>query len=230
MNRTTIKKATGLAGAVAIAGGSQAYGAIVAVTPPANLTNTAGSATTTTINWDVNGDGTADFQFSDRYPNIAAGSYGVVWQENMNPATSALATTNGVVGYQGSFVRYASALTAGTSIATASAFSTSAQVVLGSRYSYGGNGISNYGGFAAAVAPGTFRYAGFRFNATDGTHFGWIQLAVNAGTITFVNAAYQSTPATAIIAGAVPEPGSMAALALGAAAVVGAVSKRRRSK
>ena len=97
--------------------------------------------------------------------------------------------------------------------------------------------VHYYGGFAAngpngSVAPGTFAFAGFRFNAADGTHFGWVKLAVNAGLIDFANpiaAAYESTPGTAIAAGAVPEPGTMSLLALGAAGVVGAVIKRRRA-
>ena len=59
-----------------------------------------------------------------------------------------------------------------------------------------------------------------------------LSFAVNAGLIDFANpiaAAYESTPNTAIAAGAVPEPGTMSLLALGAAGVVGAVIKRRRS-
>ncbi len=238
MHRTSIKKATGLAGAVAIACGSSAYGAIVSVAPPADLTNTPGGGgaipgfgtfTGTFAFWDVNNDGTTDFEFTNRYPNTAAGGYGVVWQLGMNTTTAAAAATNGVVSYAGAFVRYASALTAGTNITATSAFSTSMQLVLGSRYSYGGLGVYNYGGFASAVAPGTQRYAGFRFAAADGTHYGWVQLSVNAGIIDFTNAAYQTTPNTAIVAGAVPEPGSMAALAAGAAAVGVAIKRRRRA-
>lgn len=232
-----LKLSTGLAGAIAIAGGTSAYGAIVNVAVPADLTNTAGSPTNTTVNWDVNSDGLFDFTFQNRYPNTAAGNYGVVWQLNMNPATTALATTNGVVSYSGTFVRYASALRAGTTIGTGGPFSTATQVTLGSRYSYGPSGAYNYGGFASgpnaatgAVAPGTQAFAGFRFNAADGTHFGWIQLSVNAGIIDFTNAAYQTTVGASIAAGAtaVPEPSTMATLAIGAVGVLGTVAKRRR--
>ena len=242
MRTTTLKKVTtGLAGAVAIAGGSQAYGAIVNVTPPATLTNTPGGgtqipgATTGVIGtftyWDVNSDGTNDFLFTDRYPNTAAGSYGVVWQENMNPATSALATTNGVISYAGAFVRYGTALSQGFSIATGGAFSTTTAVTLGSRYSYGANGVSYYGGFATGGKVGQNYFAGFRFASGGNTYYGYVQLAVSAGQITFVNAAYNNTPNTAILAGAraVPEPGTMAALAVGAM-VTGVAIKRRRQK
>ncbi|HEY6986850.1 MAG TPA: PEP-CTERM sorting domain-containing protein, partial [Bryobacteraceae bacterium] len=102
------------------------------------------------------------------------------------------------------------------------------------KYSYGAQGINYYGGFAAngpngSVAPGTFAFVGFRFNAADGVHFGWVRLAVNAGLIDFDSAAYETTPNTAILAGAVPEPGTMALLALGAAGILGTVIKRRRA-
>ena len=83
-----------------------------------------------------------------------------------------------------------------------------------------------------SVAPGTFAFAGFRFQAADGVHFGWVRLAVNAGLIDFANpiaAAYESSPNTAIQAAQYPEPGTISLLALGAAGVLGAVIKRRRA-
>ena len=220
----------GLAGAVAIASGTSAYGSIVTVPVPADLTNSPGGANTT-VNWNVDGVGGNDFTFNNRYPNTTTGS-GVVWQMNMNPATGTSAT-NGVVSYLGPFVRYAFALAANTSIGTGSPFSTVTQLVLGSQYLSGGIPMY-YGGFAAgpngngAVTPGTVAFAGFRFSAPDGTHYGWIALSTSAGTIHFVNAAYETTPGMAIPAG-VPEPGTMAMLAMGAAGLLGAVIKRRRS-
>jgi hypothetical protein len=227
------KLGKGLAGALAIASGTSAYGNIVVVATPADLTNSPGGANTT-VNWNVDGLGGADFTFNNRYPNTTAGSYGVVWQMNMNPFTGTQGTNN-LVSYAGPFVQYAFALAANTSIGPAGPFSTTlTQVVLGSKYSYGAQGINYYGGFAAngpngSVAPGTFAFVGFRFNAADGVHFGWVRLAVNAGLIDFDSAAYETTPNTAILAGAVPEPGTMALLALGAAGILGTVIKRRRA-
>ncbi len=236
-NSTSLLKfTTGLAGAIAIAGGTNAYGSVVNATVPADLTNTAGSTVNTTVNWDVNGDGVFDFTFQNRYPNTAAGSYGVVWQLNMNPFTGTQ-TTNGVIGYTGAFVRYASVLALNAPIATGNAaFSTATQVTLGSRYSYGAAGVFNYGGFASgpnattgAVAPGTQGYAGFRFNAGGASYNGWIRLSVNAGLLDFTSAAYENVAGATINAGAtaVPEPSTMAALAIGAVGVLGAVAKRR---
>ncbi len=236
----------GLLGAMAIAGGTTAYGDVLATrvtnsvtnprllspTPtgvPADLTNVPGGATTM-VNWDVNSDGIIDFTFTNRYPNTATGS-GVVWQMNMNPATGT-AATNGVLGYNGPFVRYAFALQANAPIGPGGAFSTVTQVVLGSQYRYNGTPYF-YGGFAAggpngSVPPGTNAYAGFRFQAADGTHYGWVRLNVNAGIIDFSSAAWETSPNTQILAG-VPEPGTMAMMAMGAAALVGAAIKRRRS-
>ena len=227
------KPSAGLAGALAIAAGTQAYATPVIVSTPADLTNVPGGANTSS-NWDVNNDGINDFTFLNRFQNTAPGAYGVVWQLSMSPFTGS-AATNGLVSYSGPFVRYAFALGSGVSVdSSLSTFSTQTQVVLGSRYSYGTVGVFNYGGFAAngpqgSVAPGTNAYAGFRFTAADGTHFGWIFLSVNAGIIDFVSAGYETTPNTAILTGAgvIPEPGTMAMLAMGAAAVLGASIKRR---
>lgn len=226
----------GLLGALAIAGGTSAYGAVVPVAAPADLTNTAGNTLATSVNWDVNSDGIIDFTFTNRFPNTATGT-GVIWQGNMN---SSAAATNHVVSYAGTFVQYAFALPMGALInATNQSGTTITQIVLGSRYRSGGV-PSYYGGFAAdgrtagttangAVTPGTFRFAGFVFSAADGLHFGWIQLATTAGLIDFVNAAYNTTPGAPVNAGVIPEPSTLALLAVGAAGVLGAVAKRRRA-
>lgn len=215
--KSILKKTTsGLAGALAIASGTHAYASPVVVAPPPDSHNTPGGADVFT-DWDVNGDGTIDFEFENRYPN--SGSQ-VNWQLDMDP----FATGAGVVGYVGPFVNYANALSVGTSIGSGSTFQTSSQVVLGSNYAG-----TLYGGFAVQVPPGTNAYAGFEFQAADGLHYGWLYLNVNAGVIDFTGAAYESVPGMAITAGAVPEPGTMAMLALGAVGVLGAAIKRRRA-
>ena len=129
---STSTAAKGLVGAIAIASGTAAYGSVVGVATPADLTNVPGGGTQipgaqtgitgTFTTWDVNGDGVGDFLFSNRYPNTASGSLGVVWQLNMNPATAALAATNGVIGYNGAFIRYASPVAFGSSIGQAAPF------------------------------------------------------------------------------------------------------------
>ena len=223
MNKAT----TGLAGAVAIASGSQAYGTVVTVAVPTNLTTTAGTVTGPTAAWDVNGDGTTDFTFSIRYPN----GTGVAWQDNMTGAAG-----NAVLGYgTASTYRYGSAFSAGTIISatapTGTAFSTALQTIMGSVYDG-----TPYGGFAFTGAPGTgsvaagnLSYAGFKFTVGANTYFGWLQMSANAGAMNFVSAAYNNTPGASINAGQVPEPGTLAGLAMGAVALGGAAWKRRRT-
>ena len=221
----------GLAGALAIAGGTSAYGAIVFVSPPADLTNVPGPSRPTR-NWDVNSDGITDFVFQNRYPNTPPGGTGVVWQMNMNPAFGT-ELTNGILSYSGPFVRYAYAFQGFILVSpNDQTFSTQTQVVLGSRYSYGSFGQNYYGGFAAgdingSVPPGTFAFAGFRFMAADGIHYGYIRLSVSAGLIDFDYAAYETTPGLGT-GSPVPEPGTLALLTFGAVAVIGATVKRRR--
>lgn len=244
MKRTKItnKASKGLAGALAIAGGTTAYGDIISVATPADF-NVAPGTASVSVNWDVNGDSVVDFIFNYRYNNTATGS-GVIWQANMNPFTGS-AATNGTVGYQGAFIRYVTALPGGFSVGAtlansagggANNFSTATQATLGSRYlsagvpSYYSGFASGPGGTHNAVAPGTPAFVGFRFVSGGQTLYGWIQLSVGAGSIDFISAAYQSTPGTAIAAGAIPEPSSLAMLALGAAGIAGLmVSKRRRA-
>jgi hypothetical protein len=231
-NASGLKKiGKGLAGAVAIASGTTAYGSFVYVNPPPDLMTSPGGPNTS-VSWDVNGDGTNDFRFLNRYPNTAPGSIGVIWQTSITP----LRTNNGVVSYAGAFIRYAYALGYGGFVGPSSpgiAESSPYPTALGSKYSYG-SGSAYYGGFAnpaVGVAPGHLAFAGFRFQAGDGIHYGWIRLNVNAGIIDFADAAYESTPNQGIgfpLDPPMPEPGTLALLALGAVGVIGTVVKRRR--
>ncbi|RYG86076.1 PEP-CTERM sorting domain-containing protein, partial [bacterium] len=88
-----------------------------------------------------------------------------------------------------------------------------------------------------AVATGTPVYFGFRFRneganlastADDTVHYGFAQVILTQGRPgTLVRYAYESTPLAPITVGAsaVPEPATLAALGLGAAAMI-----RRRRK
>ena len=161
----------------------------------------------------------------------------MVWQLSINTGS----TNNGVMCYAGQFIRYAYALHYGDFIAPGDPrFSTAyGTIVLGSKYNYSSSkyGYNYYGGFAigrsaGGVDLGHLGFVGFHFDAADGTHYGWIRLRVNAGIIDFADAAYESVPNQGIgtaIDPPMPEPGTLALLALGATGVIGAVTKRRRT-
>ena len=72
-------------------------------------------------------------------------------------------------------------------------------------------------------------FIGVEFNIGADTHYGWVRVENRVGApgqmYTLVDYAYEDTPNTPIDAGAIPEPGSLGLLALGA---VGLLGWRRR--
>ncbi len=217
----------GLAGAVALAGGTQAYGAVVSATLPSNITGT-GTTGEVLSTWDVNGDGADDFIFGAGAANIGGSKYLAY--------TGVTAYSGGVVGYTitgpNASYYYGTNLTKGTAIGGASTFVQGSYLTnLSIKY-----GTTTVGQF------GTNSYLGFSFTATDGTHYGYIELTstvastakpgTSKGSLTFTKAAYDNVAGEAIAVGAlptaVPEPGSLAALAFGAAGVAGAAAYRRQ--
>ncbi len=73
-------------------------------------------------------------------------------------------------------------------------------------------------------------YMGFTLSRPDGLHYGWMQIDTNVpnpscADIYVRSWAYETAPDTAILAGAVPEPATLALLALAGAA---ALRRRRR--
>lgn len=223
--------ATGLAGAATLAAGSEAYANVVASTTlPANYTPT--SSTTNPPyepTWDVNGDGTNDFQFI--FYQIA-GNTGLNW-------LSGVYGYGGIgiaapVAYQGTFASYVNRLANGNTIGPASVFNQTQTStggyfnVFASRY-----GSKLYGQWKTV----TDGFLGFEFTEADGLHYGYVEIktsryvnSTNKGGIFFSNGFYETTPNTPITIGqAVPEPGTLAALAFGAAIVGGASLRRRKA-
>jgi hypothetical protein len=196
---------SGVAGAMAIAGGTDAYGAVMSIPLPANIPGYSGTAVPFTQRFvDIDGNGTTDILFDYSAPNSYVGG-------------TFLHDVTGIDGY-GPGPSYANNLTAGTSInATDVTATPNADVTLTSTYGQVGAFLTNQTGFI-----------GFSFvDSNSATHFGYFQVTTGqTAGLQFLSAAYQTTPNTAILAGAtpVPEPGSLAALAFGAMAVA---SRRR---
>lgn len=70
---------------------------------------------------------------------------------------------------------------------------------------------------------------GFSFPASGNTYYGWVRVNVTqaTGIFTVVDYAYQSQPATAIAAGAIPEPSVTLGLLAAGAAGLGIYRRRR---
>jgi hypothetical protein len=218
----------GLAGALAIGAGSSAYGAVVVTSVPSNLVPAALPQTADLVaDWDINGDSVPDFEFRFRQPQTA-----VDWQARVFPLSTG-SFTFGTVGFTSTFF-YAWRFNAGDSIGPvppAGAVPVGAagsEAILGSRY-----GSTDYGQF---LPPNSRGFLGLEFTVGANTFFGYIQVQVNrspgAGQpgFQFISAAYENTPNTAITAGAVPEPGTLALLAFGAAGVVALQRRRKQPK
>jgi len=166
-----------------------------------------------TVNLDINLDGTPEYTF----------------QRNSNPSgfTNGLNTYgNSVVGFNAPpFVKppgsYASLLQAG-------------ELIDGSLNYVSGSGVF-LSGFDSFVGPygqfyGNSGFAGLSFHlqGESGVHYGWAELHDPPGDLTVVRVGYETEQNTGIVTPSlVPEPGTLALLAAGAAGVL-ALRRRQR--
>ena len=82
------------------------------------------------------------------------------------------------------------------------------------------------------LEPGE-KFIGFSFDADGGTHYGWLRVnmvGADHNAFTVVDYAYESVVGAGILAGDVPEPGSLGLLATGAIGLLLWRHKRRGSK
>jgi hypothetical protein len=229
---------TGMAGAVALAGASQAYGTIINVAAPTDIPgNAPNTAGTTREFWDVDTGQTT----STRSTGGDSIEFAYLNSSTYTESFTGLYVFGGkpVAYYASNGVTYPYPLAKGTTIGTGGPYSfyqTSGKLSF-LAFSYGGN-------FYGFNSQNSLEYVGFDFTSTDGlVHDGWVELESisNDGTdldggLTFVGAAYNSVPDSSggtITAGqsgtnAVPEPGTLAALAVGAVGLAGAGLRRRR--
>ncbi|WP_428387015.1 PEP-CTERM sorting domain-containing protein [Mucisphaera sp.] len=183
------------AGLGAFAFGQDASAGIVYTPVDPAVTLVQYPGTPSYFNLDFNNDGTIESAILNTGVNMQARSF---------PPARTLTST-------GSY--YVFSFAAGELIDGNAAFSGGANLMINPTYGY------NF--------VGTGGYIGFQFDIDGSTHYGWAQVDV---TLTPQEAvitgyAYESTPNTGIVAGAIPEPTSLALLAAGA----GALGLRRRS-
>jgi hypothetical protein len=214
------KRAAALAAATVVIGGANnSRGAIIY----SGLVNDTTSTATTGINYiyfnlqtgAVSSTAGSGYQFALQYsPTSTGGTLDITEPNGLGGHTVVPASIFSQA--------YSSKLASGVTVGPSSTFSGSTAFNNGSILSY-----YSYGYWAGPV---TSQFLGLSFTGTDGlTHYGWARLNVAATTNveTLVDFAYESTPATAIVTGAVPEPTSLGLLALGA---VGLVKRPRRQE
>jgi hypothetical protein len=169
-----------------------------------------------TYNLDFNGDSTAEFQFTrfigtpPSFENTVApfqSSGGAV-------ATSEALPKSGT---------YATLLGSGEVIDGSRTFVTSTSAFL-SGYT------TNAGGTPFGHFYDQSGFLGLTFQLSGATHYGWVEIHDQAGDLTLVRAGYETDPRGAITTPSlsVPEPGSLALLAAGAAGVL-AMRRRKRA-
>ncbi len=218
----------GAVGAAALAGAATHADAAITYVNFNNrvvIDTTLADSSFTLFNFDLDGNGTTDFRLGQRAGDTNGGGAIILGPSGL---------TLGVIGATVSSYNYAGRLAAGANIGATAAFLTlSAGTTFGARASLAsGTGFPN--SQWATPSPST-GYLGIRFAGVNGTEYAWLHLTIAGNTnpgarqITLIDAAYQTTPNTAIAAGAVPEPSTKAALGLAALGAVGLAANRRRA-
>ncbi len=210
-------------GAVALAGATQAYGAVVNWNP-ANIVPT--SATTNPSQkafYDIDGNGTNDIEFGF-YQNASNPNefFAGVYLLNGGAAAGYLTTYSTVYTYP---------LAKGSKVGTdATVFNQYAGRFSFLVLTYNG---TTYG--FNASQPNTLLNLGFQFTENGNLLNGYVSFeadpyvsASNPGGLLFHGGAYESTPGVDITVGAVPEPNTLSALAIGALGLAGVGLRRRR--
>ncbi len=226
----------GLTGAVALAGTTQAYGSVVAGTaPPSTTLHSTAIHTLDHERWDIDGNGTPDLLLgANTFP--AFPQYGIPTADSFaglagyNSTSNTVSQVVGYIKYAGIFgrVAYATSLSSGATVGPNSAFA-----YVSGNYNFLGARQDDTAGGQFANTTG---YAGFKFLENGALHYGYAEfnVAVTGSTntdasctITYLGSYYETVANTPIAIGAVPEPGSLAALAFGVASAAGLVASRR---
>ena len=201
---------------------SQAHGAIVK-SPTVGSGIKPPSTPKTTFDWDVDNDGNKDFylsHFSISFPNQSAIFSGAdAGKQFVAPGPT----------FQDALLKLSSGFVVGAVMTGGALFPGVKQN--GSLTQAGGlQSQARYGGWKLHDTG----YFGFKFtDNTTGIHYGWGEMTISgtpAGQgFEITQAYYDSTPGQSITVGAVPEPNSLALLALGALGAVGIALRRTQT-
>jgi hypothetical protein len=172
---------------------------------------------TDVIGLNLDGDGANDFSFINAFVSDSgtpADPLDDIYQLDLNTGTNSAVTT--FIG-DPFFITVLSALGPGVQLPGSESFSSGTFKMAGAPFSQWG---------------GVHGYAGLAFDISGQTHYGWARLSVGTNPLlsaTLHDWAYEEFPNTPIATGeggiAVPEPGALGLLALGAA---GLAAYRRR--
>jgi hypothetical protein len=171
------------------------------------------TASSSPFNWDIDGDGTADFSFlvndsteTPSFPTIQVTALGSNSYTNVDGGADAL--TGGQI------------IDAGDTTGTGTATLQKAKLK------------ETWKQFGPWPGDGTSAYLGIQFDIDGNMHLGWIQLSATAGTpsggtLDLESFGYESDPEVSqITTPGAPEPSTLALLALGAAGLL--VARKRK--
>ena len=177
--------------------------------------------TTGSTFWDVDGDGTIDFNLDRAFNSIAGNIYSYAFFDDLNGGR--LVVPAAASGDQ--IAKLPSSVSVGASLGTAYQFQASAQAANTITYNGGIGRDAEDGGFSF----GETGFFGFQFTSGGDTFFGWGELTIGGPNGFTINEAYYNAHAgESIRVGAtssVPEPSGLAVLGMLAA---GTFARRRR--